>query len=132
METITQPLPIANRDAEPLRQASARGGLWLQRSSTCHEFRHPPNPHCSSCHSPVREGAVADGRGTVYRYVVEHQPLTEVPYAGAVIELTEGPRFVTNVVGVSIEEVEIGLPVRGSFERAIDSISLARFKPTEV
>ena len=78
----------------------------------------------------------ADGGGTVYSYVIVHQPLRgvvlEVPYVVAIIELAEGPHLVSNVVGVPVERVKIGMPVRVFFEKVTDAISLAKFKPTEV
>ena len=34
-----------------------------------------------------------------------------VPYVMAIIELSEEPRFISNVMGVPAEKVEIGMPV---------------------
>jgi len=79
---------------------------------------------------------VADGGGTVYSYAIVHQALRgvalDVPYVVAIIELAEGPHLVSNVVGVPVERVEVGMPVRVFFEKVTETISLAKFRPTEV
>jgi len=48
----------------------------------------------------------------------------------AVIELREGPRLVSNVIGCAPEDVHIGLPVRVRFENVGD-FTLPRFEPSE-
>ena len=57
----------------------------------------------------------------MYSYVVMHHPpfpAFDPPYAVGLIELTEGLRMISNVVGVPHDEVRIGMPVRLEFERA--------------
>jgi uncharacterized OB-fold protein len=46
------------------------------------------------------------------------------------IELDEGPRLISNVVGCEPEEVAIDMPVRLRFERAGD-FKLPRFEPCD-
>ena len=62
----------------------------------------------------------ASGRGTVFSYVVMHHPpfpAFDPPYAVGLVELAEGVRIISNVVGVAPDEVRIGLPVRLEFLR---------------
>ena len=47
----------------------------------------------------------------------------------AVVELEEGPRMMTNVVGCAPEQVRIGMPVVVEFEDATAEITLATFRP---
>jgi uncharacterized protein len=56
----------------------------------------------------------------------------KVPYVVAVVELAEGPHILSNVVGPSVERVNIGIPVQVFFERVSDEISLPKFTPVEV
>jgi uncharacterized OB-fold protein len=53
----------------------------------------------------------------------------EVPYVLAIVELEEGPRLTTNIVGVAPEEVRIGMPVEAVFEPATEEITLVKFRP---
>lgn len=134
MEKTTKPLPIPNPDTEPFWQGCARGQLLLQRCHSCSEYRHPPSPMCHGCLSTDHEWVPAGGHGTVYSFVIVHQPLrgweAEVPYVVAIIVLDEGPHVLSNVVGVAVERVEIGMPVQVIFEKVTDEISLPKFKPT--
>ena len=52
-----------------------------------------------------------------------------LPYIVAVVELVEGPRLTTNLVGVAVNEAQIGMPVSVVFERFSDEITVPRFRP---
>jgi uncharacterized OB-fold protein len=62
----------------------------------------------------------------VYRRT--YHPGMQAPYVVALVELDEGPRLISNVVGCEPEEVEIDMPVRLRFESAGDFL-LPRFEP---
>jgi hypothetical protein len=74
---------------------------------------------------------VVSGRGSIFSYVVYrrtyHQGIP-APYVVALIELDEGPRLISNVVGCAPEGVEIDMPVQLRFEPAGDFL-LPRFEP---
>jgi hypothetical protein len=118
----------------PLWDGTARKELLLQRCSACGAFRHPPSPICRSCLSDQHEWVAASGRGTVYTYAVVRQALgrgweEKVPYVVAVIELDEGPRFLTNVVNVDPDAVQIGMPVEVVYLERADAATLPLFQP---
>jgi uncharacterized OB-fold protein len=74
------------------------------------------------------------GKGKVYTFVVYHRVYHpgfagEVPYAVAVIELAEGPRMLSNVVGVPPEELVCETPVEIVFEDIVEGMTLPKFKP---
>ncbi len=50
------------------------------------------------------------------------------PYVVALVELEEGPRMISNIVGCAPEEVEIGMPIELHFETA-GQYRLPRFTP---
>jgi hypothetical protein len=54
----------------------------------------------------------------------------DVPYNTAIIELEEGPRMHTNIVGCANEDIHIGMPVEVVFEPFDDEIALPKFRPT--
>ena len=47
----------------------------------------------------------------------------------AVVQLDEGPRMMTNVVGCAPEDVKIGMPVQVEYDDVTPEITLAKFKP---
>ena len=55
-----------------------------------------------------------------------------VPYVVALIQLDEGPRLVSNVVGVDPDLVAIGQRVQVEFDRMGPDAVLPRFSPTVV
>jgi uncharacterized OB-fold protein len=71
----------------------------------------------------------------VYTFVVVHHQFHEcggeVPYVAAVVELAEGPRIVSNIVGIPHHQVKIGMPVMVLFEQASEEIFLPLFRPVE-
>lgn len=102
--------------------------------SACDECGHlflPPGPCCPSCWSRNLSTSVVSGAGRVYSYVVyrrTYHPGMPAPYVVALIELDEGPRLISNVVGCPPEDVEIDMSVRLRFESAGDFL-LPRFEP---
>jgi|TARA_B100000315_G_C14212722_1_gene422813 hypothetical protein len=71
----------------------------------------------------------------VANYVVYHRsyhPAIPAPYVVAIIELQEGVRMVSNVIGCPPDSVHIGMPVQVVFEKAANAESdfmLPKFKP---
>jgi uncharacterized OB-fold protein len=101
----------------------ARHQLLIQRCTDCGTLRHPWLPGCNACGGLDWDTVEASGEGTVYSYVVMHHPpfpAFDPPYAVGLIELAEGVRIVSNVVGVPYDKVRIGLPVRLEFQRYDD------------
>ena len=74
------------------------------------------------------------GRATLYSYVINHRPAPgfedDGPYAIAVVELAEGVRMMTNIVGVEItpENLPLDLELRVVFERRGD-VHIPLFEP---
>ena len=54
---------------------------------------------------------------------------SELPYNVAEVELDEGPRLLTNLVGIANADIRAGMPVEIVFERATEEITLAKFRP---
>jgi len=113
-------------------EAIDRGELLIQQCSECGTLRHPPRPMCGSCQSTAWKGIASKGRGTVYSYVVmRHPPIPgyDYPLPIAVIDLEEGTRIVSNVVGCKPEDVFIGMKVQLSIENVDESLKLPLFRP---
>ncbi|AXE87095.1 bifunctional MaoC family dehydratase N-terminal/OB-fold nucleic acid binding domain-containing protein [Streptomyces sp. Go-475] len=126
-----RPRPVVNRDNAGFWDGVARHELLIQRCTACRTLRFPWLPGCHGCGSPDWDTVAASGEGTVYSYVVVHHPpfpAFEPPYAVGLIELAEGVRLVSNVVGVPYDEVRIGMPVRLEFRRYDDELVLPVFQ----
>jgi uncharacterized OB-fold protein len=72
------------------------------------------------------------GRGAVYSFVVAHHPPVppfEYPNLIVLVELEEGPRLVSNLVGVDPARAAIGTPVEVVFTQVDPELILPLFRP---
>ncbi|MFJ9612548.1 bifunctional MaoC family dehydratase N-terminal/OB-fold nucleic acid binding domain-containing protein [Streptomyces noursei] len=147
-----RPRPVVNRDNAGFWAGVADRRLLVQRCGGCGALRFPWLPGCNGCGSADWDTVEASGAGTVYSYVVMHhppfpafsEPAVEAdagaapgagaaegaagPYAVGLIELAEGVRMVSNVIGVPPDRVRIGMPVRLEFLQADEELLLPVFR----
>jgi Predicted nucleic-acid-binding protein containing a Zn-ribbon len=72
------------------------------------------------------------GRGKVFSFVTFHRVYhpafeQEVPYVVALVELEEGPRLLTNIVGIAPDKVACEMPVKVVFDDVADGVSVPKF-----
>ncbi|WP_157250764.1 bifunctional MaoC family dehydratase N-terminal/OB-fold nucleic acid binding domain-containing protein [Nonomuraea typhae] len=126
--------PAINRDTQFFWDGVHQRELRIQSCADCGELRHPPGPVCPACRSTNRSYAVVSGDGTVYSYVVHHNPPVpgrDTPYVVAVVELREGVRIVGNIVDCPVESVGIGMTVRTTYRAMDDELTLPMWTPRE-
>lgn len=79
------------------------------------------------------EWRAVSGKGTVYTYTSTLVPIPgfedDVPYILAIIDLEEGVRILANMVNVTEDEIEIGMPVRVAFEQRAEDVAYFCFEP---
>ena len=97
-----------------------KGKLLIQRCAACSEYQFYPRQVCVHCGSADVEWAEASGRGTVHTFTVIHQQgmpgwRDETPYVAAIIDLAEGPRMTSTVVGTAPADVSVGMGVEVTF-----------------
>jgi len=129
--TIPRPLPEADESSRPFFDGAMEGRLMLMRCSDCGAWRLPARQHCDACLSENYTWEQASGRGTVRTFGIMHQryhPGFETPYNVTIVELEEGPRLPTNIVGAEGEDIRVGMPVVVQFERH-DDVALPKFRP---
>lgn len=134
MSEIAKPVPAVRDDLRPFFEAAAEGRLVVQRCIGCGALRFPARPLCSSCLGREADWVPVSGRGTVFTFNVMHQVYhpgfrDDVPYAVVLVELEEGPRMISRLVGCPPDQVEIGMPVAVLFERVSDDVTLPKFRP---
>ena len=74
---------------------------------------------------------------SLYTFGIVHRPTDpsfrdDTPYVNAIVELEEGPRMPTNIVGIENplpENLNIGMALEVTFEDITDTIALPKFKP---
>jgi 3-oxo-4,17-pregnadiene-20-carboxyl-CoA hydratase alpha subunit len=129
-----RPRPARTPDSAFFWEGVAAGRLRIQRCSGCGRLRHPPGPMCPHCHDLVWDSVESSGRGRVYSWVVAHHPPVppfEYPNAIALIELEEGSRIVSNLVGIDPADIRIDLPVEVVFTPVDEELTLPLFRPRE-
>ena len=127
----TRPRPPLGHDNTWWWEGINRGELPIQRCKGCGVLRHPPRPMCGKCRSTQWDSVVSSGKGTVYSYVIVHHPQFpgfDYPLIAAIIDLEEGTRLVSNVVGVDPAGIRVGMPVQLSIEAVDDGLKLPLFR----
>ena len=129
-----KPLPAISSLSKPYWEGLKHRELRLQKCDACGKVWYPPSPLCPGCWSRGFTWARLSGRGRVNSWVVFHQSYfrgydDEIPYNVAEVELEEGPRLLTNLVGVINDEIHAGMPVEIVFHDVTDEVTLAKFKP---
>ena len=132
------PLPYASWETRGWWEGAGRGEIVLQRCTSCGLVQHKPRAVCVKCLTDTIEHFVASGRGTIHTFTVTHQngvpPFSgQLPYVLAYVELEEGPRVLTNVVGADPASLAIGQAVVADFASTPrdddEAIAVPRFRP---
>ncbi len=131
-----RPLPEPTPETQEFWDGARRNELRIQRCNSCGRAYFFPRPFCLFCSSDDVAWFTASGRGRLYSYVISERPAPGfkdyVPYVIAVVELEEGPRMMTNIIGVAAkpENLPIDMPVEVTWERQTDEITLPLFRPS--
>lgn len=129
-----KPIPPIDPWTEPYWTALHQGRLLLQFCPACREHIFYPRQSCPHCFSERLEWVEASGCGKVYAYtVVENNApsafIEEMPFVIAIVNLEEGVRMMTNIVGCDPAAIYSEMPVTVTFEKVSDEITLPKFKP---
>ena len=127
-------IPEPTAATAPFFEGAKSGKLTLQKCNDCATWAFPPIHICSNCGSDDIGWQVASGRGTVYahgRLARQYHPrhAERLPLILAQIDIDEGLRLNTNVVGINPTELKTGASVIIDFEEFADGGVLPVFKP---
>jgi uncharacterized OB-fold protein len=116
-----RPVPPTSPLTEPYWEAARAGQLAVQRCEQCGNRPFPPRANCPSCGASSLSWSPVSGRATVYSYTVALRPphpafADQLPLVVAIVQLEEGPRMVTNIVGCDPDDVEVGMAVEVASE----------------
>ncbi len=128
-----RPLPEITPLTEPFWTAAKEGRLVIQRCEACQAHQFPPEVACTECGSPEVRWVEASGRASLYSWTVAHPPLLpyfqeHAPWPVVAVQLEEGPRMITNLVDVPVEEYKIDMPLEVTFEDIDEEITLVVFR----
>lgn len=129
-------LPILHPEEKPFWAAAKQHRLVLQKCRRCERVWYPVGPTCPFCLSKEHDWTEMSGRGVVHNFVVYHKPWIpyykdKVPYVLAQVEIEEGPRLTTNILGIPPGDVKIGMAVEATWEDVTDDVTLLQFRPRQ-
>ena len=135
MADPTRPLPnLRDLDTQAFWRATKDQRLTYQQCADCGTVVFYPRRRCTGCLSANLAWKESAGEGTVYTYSIVRQSYHPffrgmAPYAVAWIDLGEGPRLVSNVVGVEDpSSVHIGMRVKIRWEEH-EALCVPLFEP---
>ena len=127
------PFPEITPVNQPYWDGLTAGELRYQHCKQCGNNWLPAREHCPQCLSADFEGRASAGKGSVvswivYRHAYAPHLVDRLPYDVTIVELTEGPRMLTNIVnGDSGKKLSVGAQVELAIEIE-EGLSLPRFK----
>ncbi len=130
---LPKPLPSPTEDSKHFWDACQKQEFTLQKCDDCGTWRFPPSVLCPKCMSTNYKWTKASGKARVFSWQITHSPFYpawDPPYNVAIVELEEGPRMHTNIVGCKNEDIHFDMPVELVFEKVEDQDwYLPKFKP---
>jgi len=128
--------PPESERSRPFWDATREERLVLPWCSACQAYFWYPRPVCPTCLGEDVEWRPASGAGEVHAVSVHDRPgigrdEADGPYAVAVVELAEGVRLLSNIVGVPPGSVTVGMPVRVAWHELSDGRRLPMFTPEQ-
>ena len=136
MTDAQRPLPsLDDPDSRPFWEATKNHEIRYQVCDECSGVVFYPRSRCTHCLSLKLSWHISRGEGTIYTFSVIRQSRhpafkDKAPYAVAMVDLDEGVRLLTNIVGVDdpSKEVHIGQRVVVAWEDH-DELSVPLFRP---
>ena len=131
-----KPIPRPQPESDFYWEKAKLHELWLRKCNACSEAYFYPRDISPCCFSKDTCWIKASGKATLYTYGIVHRSLhpgfaEEVPFVTAIVELEEGPRMPTNIVGVedpTPDKLPIGVSLQVAFEDITDTIALPKFR----
>ena len=102
-----------------------KGELRLQRCANCHKVSWPVVKACEHCNHTQLSWERMSGHGKIASWCTFERDYTEgllpVPWETVLVELEEGPLFISNPQGLTWKDMKAGLPVKLDFLDCEDS-----------
>lgn len=135
-EKYAKPLPTPSPETQRFWQGVRAHELWIPYCRPCGAFFWFPRDFCPTCGSREVEWRQTSGRGKVYTFAIQYRAwhpgwANEVPYVTCLVDLEEGVRMFSNLIGVdpTPEAVRCDMQVEAVFEDVTDEVTLVKFRP---
>jgi uncharacterized protein len=125
--------PAISELNKPFWDACRAHKLIAQQCTSCSEVRYPVASVCPNCMATGFHWRELSGRGELLSYIVFHRGYhpywaQRVPYNVAFIELAEGLRMFSNIVGTPNEDLQVGQKVKVAFEQRDEDLVVPVFE----
>ena len=136
MKEYKKPLPLITKLSKPFYDACKEHRLIYQKCRDCNQVIFFPKILCTNCMGHNLEWKESKGKGTVLTYTVTYdygpqEFMQDGPYALALIDMDEGYRMMSNIIGCEFSDIKCGMPVEVVFEVATEEITLPKFRPVQ-
>src|SRR5436190_14714269 len=123
---------MGGRRVEQIQQDGMQEGkILVSRCAKCSIVHNPPRAMCPNCHSLEWEWFECSGLGHVHAWVVPRHGVPEgETHIVCIVELEEGPRFMSGVRGIELADMRDNLPVEAYFEDDEQLGKYLVFRPT--
>lgn len=128
-------LPSISPVGRPFWDAAKRHELVVQECRRDGTLQFPPRALCVACGRGNLGWKKLSGKGVVYSFTIIRQVISnspafqeDIPFCIGLIQLDEGPRIYSNIVGCKPEEVDIGMRVKVIFEDITPEVTFPKFK----
>ena len=109
-------VPVPTPETETFWAGTLAGELRVQQCNSCGRHYFYPRPFCRYCQSADVTWRTVSGGGKLISYIINYRPLPPAeaaePQVIALVELDEGPRRLTNLVGTPAEPERLPLDAR--------------------
>ena len=115
-----KPMPVATEISAPFWEGLKAERVLIQQCNACSHWVFYPRRHCPACLAHDLSWREVSGGATLYSFTVTRIPTLpdfadEMPQILAVIELDQGVRINSNLVGLDECEVNIGMRLQPVF-----------------
>lgn len=133
MFDMKKPVPQTQPWSEKFWEGTRAGKLLIQVCKDCESQIFYPRKFCPECWSASLGWVEASGKGTVLTFstaydMVEPKFMDELPYTIAYVDLEEGVRLMTRIVGCKPENITFNMPVEVVFQER-EGFFLPYFRP---
>ncbi|HET9017712.1 MAG TPA: Zn-ribbon domain-containing OB-fold protein [Thermomicrobiaceae bacterium] len=136
MSTPRKPLPTPDGVTAPYWESVKAHAMQIQHCNACGQNIFYPRGLCPNCFSSDLAWQPVSGKGKLFAFTIVHRHPNpafgnEAPYVVAMIELDEGVRMMSNLIGVEAdpEHVKVGMPVEVVYEDVTEAVTLPKFQP---
>ena len=107
-----------------------KGELRIQQCGQCKAYTWPPAETCEACDSSALGWQAMSGIGKIASWCTFERDyyygVLPMPWDTIVVELQEGPLFLSNPQGFSWPDIQVGMPVSLEFIECEDSAGTFR------